>query len=563
MNNTISLLIFLFVFSLLSFSQGNPTSPHYSHINTLDLGRGLRYIANPTTKDSAYNWFAKHIDVVEGQAAALKPKNSGIKSFNYELDMSMCLHTGCNFNLALTNEDSTLPESYFLHYSSNTNAKFYTLGNAITDSALILGCPIDSPLRKACRVKGYVWSDYRYIYNQKDTGFRQWMTRKLQNACKNEDGIFLDEHGPGFEIPHKFGQQVKISSGGNIREYNGLHYTQIKALYNTDLVNSLKLIGDTFHSIKKSLQVNTSDYTLDTMCQNQIIAARGLLSESVHRPDWWGGGADYYQEFIKLTKKITAVDGLTNLYGVPCYTGPQTYEKGNYNSTSERYHMWTLASYYILKEQNKSSGKVYFNPTFCIDFLNQSKSLDFINEWLPAYEYNIGQPLDSAFVFQSGKSMCDYKIFARKYENGMVLVRPKDNWNCINYGDSSGAMISTNDSMQMLLADGSKSAFSKTFKIRNAESLILLNKVIITKPHISELSNISIFPNPVVDRLYIHNADESVLSFEVYNAIGEDVFSGKMIDNFIDFSNLKSGIYFLKIKNNTEERMMKVMKFEN
>jgi hypothetical protein len=59
-------------------------------------------------------------------------------------------------------------------------------------------------------------------------------------------------------------------------------------------------------------------------------------------------------------------------------------------------------------------------------------------------------------------------------------------------------------------------------------------------------SSIKVFPNPFSSKINIENAIGNE-TFELYNEIGQLLFSGRNIDKQ-DFSNLSKGIYFLKTK---------------
>jgi len=67
-----------------------------------------------------------------------------------------------------------------------------------------------------------------------------------------------------------------------------------------------------------------------------------------------------------------------------------------------------------------------------------------------------------------------------------------------------------------------------------------------------------VFPNPFSDHVFLKNATENVV-FEMSNAVGQVVFSGRNLEQ-TDFSNLPSGLYFLKIsgQNAAPQRVLKI-----
>ncbi len=73
------------------------------------------------------------------------------------------------------------------------------------------------------------------------------------------------------------------------------------------------------------------------------------------------------------------------------------------------------------------------------------------------------------------------------------------------------------------------------------------------------LKEVKIYPNPVVDVLYIGNVDNSILNVSIYNALGQLIKSSN--DNSkrinIDLSDINNGIYFVRIVFNNQEVVTK------
>ena len=76
-----------------------------------------------------------------------------------------------------------------------------------------------------------------------------------------------------------------------------------------------------------------------------------------------------------------------------------------------------------------------------------------------------------------------------------------------------------------------------------------------------ELRNISIYPNPATDMLYV-NLPSTNYSVEVINLMGEVVLKSENKSNttFIEINNLKSGVYFLTISSEGQQKQMKFVK---
>jgi hypothetical protein len=76
-----------------------------------------------------------------------------------------------------------------------------------------------------------------------------------------------------------------------------------------------------------------------------------------------------------------------------------------------------------------------------------------------------------------------------------------------------------------------------------------------------ELRTISVYPNPATDVLYV-NLSSSNYSVEVINLMGEVVLKAENKSNTtsLELSNLKSGVYFLTIDSEGQQKQMKFLK---
>lgn len=450
-------------------------SPHWSHINISDFGRALPYQGDASVRSTAYNWFNQHSDLAEvnGNTTDLRSSNSSMGLFIYQLDLSTFANT----------DSANLPEEYFLHFSEDTQMRFRALDGTAVSTITITGCPLSQPVNRNCRVQTYNWSDRRYLFNLKSATFQDWKATQLLNTTgRSINGVFLDEHGPGFVTPTSWGNQSVVLSGGAIRELNGLRPGStgdaLDQDYNTSMVAWLGYLHTRFQQAGKFIVLNPATYLLDPMVVAQVKALQGVSTEFMHRPDSWAG-AYQYQQYIDLVKDVSSNGGTVQLAGNWCYTGPSGYTSGNYGSPAARYRMWRLASYYTLKEPVGSSGIVYLDLALCSNHTVQP--LEDRHEWLPTYQVNVGQPVGDSYVYQQGTAgiassdgrQCTYMIFARTYTSALVLVRPKDFWDCTDYGDGGGAVVTLPEPGYILREDGSLSAQTTTVTLRNGEAAIV------------------------------------------------------------------------------------------
>lgn len=463
-------------------------SPHYASVNSLDLARGVEHIPDATTRETALTWLASHLDGVERDqdswASQLASKNGAMQNFVYRLDLTACQHVGCTPTGTVDRAVSDLPEDYYMHFSETTTLDFVSLSGEIVKTVTIPGCPEGAALSKACRVQLWMWNDARWAFNVNSAGFHDWQANRLVASLSAADkGIFLDEHGATLEQVWYWGRQTRLVSGGGVRELSGHRVgPSATALYMPMMTGWLTVLRAKAKAAGKYVMPNVATDTLSPFGTDQALAAGGVSMEFLHRPDFFDGAAQYSQ-FIGFVADMTAIGGVANLDGTLCYYGPSGFTAGNYGSSKARYWMWRLASYYMVRERAGSPGKAYFNPGLCTRNW-RSDPLGFTKEWLPAYERGPGLPDADAVKLEtgtytdttsSGSKSCPYAIFSREYSSGMVLVRPKDRWDCTNWGDASIVTVHLPKAMRLLKEDGTLAAASTVVTLRNAEAAILFD----------------------------------------------------------------------------------------
>lgn len=79
-----------------------------------------------------------------------------------------------------------------------------------------------------------------------------------------------------------------------------------------------------------------------------------------------------------------------------------------------------------------------------------------------------------------------------------------------------------------------------------------INRIVrITNPILSlnnfEQNNISIYPNPVRDNIYLSNIEK--VDYEIFDMLGKLILKGKQNENQINVNSLTKGVYILKVKN--------------
>lgn len=500
--------------SLPATSSYQANSPHWSHINVADFGSLLKRLPEGSVKQAGYEWYARHVDFMnvgmanwafeyrETQSAEMKAINPSIKTFGYATDITICQHKPCSYDQPANTAQNALPENQYLHYSEDTQLKFIGLdGKTVVRTITVPGCPESEEITPACRVQVYVWNDDRWVPNLKNTAWQEWQANKLiewltinsNNTPNPIDDVFLDEHGPGFSLAMGIGSQTIILSGGGIREYGGLvphQYSSssmdpLDTAFNDDVVDWLTYLQSRLTAVGKSMHINTAEYFMYPLGFDQAVAAKGTMTEWLHSPDHFRFGASMYQQFLDQVHQMTSTGATIDLAYSWCTYEPDGYTAGNYPTAIERYRMWNLASYYMAREFPGEPGVAYFNSNLCIN-PSAPNPLDFQNEWLLAYEKDVGQPIDTATRIQHGSagscSSQEYGIFARHYTNAYVLVRPRDDYWCQDYGDATAVSVPLDHPMAILESDGTFSEPMNSVLIRNGEAVILMTPPDTTPP---------------------------------------------------------------------------------
>jgi hypothetical protein len=471
---------------------------HNPHIKIWDFGRAQEYIADPAQRAQVYDFLAAHVDVVESDYAAkslaLKQRNPDLRTFTYQLDISQCQHEGCGGTAALAPDPPGATEEMYLHFSETTT---YTWHVYYTDPAqdvtiTVPACSDPAHPTRECRVQTYMWLDFRFVYNQKSTAFRAWMANKLLAATETAegDGVFLDEHGPG--VAGSVGwNPANLVAGGGVLEYGGSHFEDTDSEANADLVASLAYYKQVLGNQSRFAVINGASWSFgDALVKEQVKAAGGTVTEFIVRPTV-GDGGDNFENMLEGLDELLAADGKVDLYGNLNYQaeidGLATWTPGNYASNVGRWHMWRLAYYYLAREMEGGPGEAYYSPDFYTSlFWDSAHCLDFLNDWMPAYEVNVGLPdgpRNPTYAQGTGPWCNDYwggpihyQVFSRSFDNGnvMVLVRPMDQWNCTQFGDNSGVTVTLDRPRYLLRQDGTfPDTPSATVMLRNAEAAIL------------------------------------------------------------------------------------------
>ena len=102
-------------------------------------------------------------------------------------------------------------------------------------------------------------------------------------------------------------------------------------------------------------------------------------------------------------------------------------------------------------------------------------------QWWPAVGYDIGAPQnDSVYTFQTGTDARgeSYVVYARYFTRGLVLVKPKPNWNSdISESGSPVTTVGLPASLRRLNPDGSLGSAITQLGLKNVEGAVLIGAV--------------------------------------------------------------------------------------
>lgn len=471
----------------------------------LEFVRPGHYYVDNTARNSVYDFLRNKLDITEDSTGLLAPLwkslNPEMKTFRYSLDMQLCQHAGCGYqqgNATPNPEEADIPEAYFLHFAETTSIRLRPIfGTPALYGApdpwilTIPGCPVGTPVTRACRLQFWGWEDTYFFFDQGNPLFRAWMAARLVDIAEAHDagGIFLDAHGPGFRSI--FLASTDILSGGMVREH-GLRANDpaIDEPYNAELVQSLESEREALHAAGKFLMVNCAAWSLDPLCKAQAIAAGGVHTEMLFTTKM---SATQMDATIDLIDQISRRRfGVVDLYGSACWWGGPTYTtRGNFSTPRARYLYWRFAAYLLVREAALTSGHAYFDPTLCFsDPWGQANDFDasrpgayddYQSEWLGAFR-GFGTAVDAAVRIAEGNSPAGtcaqstgrrYTVFKREYTNGIVLVRPRDHWDCDGYGDNTAVSVPLGGTYRLRRDDGTLGPPITTIALRNSEAAIL------------------------------------------------------------------------------------------
>ena len=142
------------------------------------------------------------------------------------------------------------------------------------------------------------------------------------------------------------------------------------------------------------------------------------------------------------------------------------------SSTDARTQTAALAYYYLVADPDR---------TFLMFFGGNNPSSTWTQHWSPAAAVDVGAPTGAMRVFAHGDRSvepgADYKVFARDYENGLVLYKPLSYKSGIGEGTRNEQTATTHQlggSYRRVNADGTLGPVITSIRLRNGEGAVLI-----------------------------------------------------------------------------------------
>lgn len=311
--------------------------------------------------------------------------------------------------------------------------------------------------------------------------FNEQMTEHWPVATGTWDGLYFDNYSP-----YAMGGGGMVS-GGHIVE-TGTDPGNLLELatdpYATWCWEWMKTFGrevrDTLHQAdqwavdgrKKFLCYNVGLSFRDEYLDPELSGADALNYEFAFDPVYSNNESYYRLENIHSRDSIATSNGVTFFW---C-SRPRTSYGNGYTSTRQAIYD-NLCFYYVartdstwifMRPEPGNAYGVFLNPGF--DTL----------AWIPAMGYDLGQPTGHYQLAASGASPdqggATYKIWVRDYEQGRVLMRPRDGFDAAWGNPSTPIQVDAGGSFRILQTDGTLGPIVTSVSLKGAEGVILVSE---------------------------------------------------------------------------------------
>ena len=467
----------IFDFSKIEKSKGQTTTI-YPQIPTAQV------MYNYSLQSGEAAWLAQHYDLMifdSGNYNLLDEiKNAGGKKIIwYQLWDTQGQSTSSSTYQSLLswcNSHGVDIESMFLHYSENTTLTINGTNYSLPSYA-------NANPKSQSRAYGYVWGSLRWVYNLGNANFQEWRAERVASSVNAPppgetnlfDGVFADE-AIDRKVARSGDSGVTGQTGGGILEY-------------PEMTGSWKLnMWDSGFNQSQWYK----DWTSMAQTVRTYLASQGLQNKitMINVGDSWGlEQAEQGAKACLRELHITPGNPHANLDSpnggslglIKNQSAAQVSQSIYFNSPDSSFptdpawaRMWALSTFYLTK-----SDYTYFSPQYDPSDPSNLHGGYTPNKWFGAIEYNIGQPTADYYTFASGTDPVGqpYKVYARQFQNALVLVRVYQDGSYNNFSNSTAATINLGASYNRLNVDGTVTPTAiSSISLRNSEGAILIKQ---------------------------------------------------------------------------------------
>jgi hypothetical protein len=307
------------------------------------------------------------------------------------------------------------------------------------------------------------------------------MWRHLGDRTEHFDGYYLDNWMYNWGR-RGYGAMGDLTSGGRIvetpsanliygsDEFADWYWEQMK-LFATALRDTLAMGASwTPDGKRKYLAYNTGQSWIDDYADPDIGGADFLNMEFLFNPIKNVNESVVYS----LTKTFThdslcAANGVTIVYCSREYIADEnaegliTYSQSIYDNLCWYYAARSDSTYVYMRPGFGNAYGAYLNPGW--DSLT----------WCGAMDYELGSYGPRYYDFDSGTDPkgYHYNVYARQYQNGLVLIRPRGAWGQ-DFDDATKVTLSLPGGYRYLAPNGTLGGVINSIQLRNGEGAILI-----------------------------------------------------------------------------------------
>lgn len=136
---------------------------------------------------------------------------------------------------------------------------------------------------------------------------------------------------------------------------------------------------------------------------------------------------------------------------------------------------------------------------------------------------------------------------AQNTSSGNVYVTHTDGTMTLYALTPQGTITFESDSVMLINVDGMSNT---TREPLNLVAKVTFDKLSTSLPEVNE-SGLFVYPNPAVSELHLMGMEANGAPFAIYTTSGQLIQSGTMNGNTLNINNLQSGLYLLRIGNET------------